>query len=155
MKYTKEILSNEAAKARSIRQVLLSLGLKESGGNYCHIKKRMEHFGVDTSHFTGLVSTKGVPSVNKHTKESFCAKVLVNQGPGWQSTKIRKKLIEFGLKESKCEKCGLELVWNNKPLSLQLDHINGDRRDNRLINLRILCPNCHSQTSTYCNCKRK
>lgn len=62
---------------------------------------------------------------------------------------LKAKLIKFGLKEDKCAKCGLGPIWQGAPLVLQLDHINGDSRDNRLPNLRILCPNCHSQTDTF------
>jgi DNA-binding CsgD family transcriptional regulator len=61
---------------------------------------------------------------------------------------LKLRLIKEGLKESRCEQCGLT-VWNGAPLSLALHHINGDRLDNRLVNLELLCPNCHSQTDTY------
>ena len=64
------------------------------------------------------------------------------------STKLKKKLI---LKEQNfsCTECGTGEIWNEKPLSLQLDHISGDRSDNSRSNLRMLCPNCHTQTSTW------
>lgn len=65
------------------------------------------------------------------------------------SSSLRTKLIREGYKENKCEVCGLT-VWNNKPITCQLHHINGDNTDNRLENLQILCPNCHSQTDNYC-----
>lgn len=62
---------------------------------------------------------------------------------------LKNMLFKFKLKEKKCEICGLGEEWNNKVISLTLDHINGIRNDNRLENLRILCPNCHSQTDTF------
>ena len=62
---------------------------------------------------------------------------------------LKKRLIFEGLLEDKCKDCGNEGIWNNKPITLELDHINGDDNDNRLENLRILCPNCHSQTPTF------
>jgi len=65
------------------------------------------------------------------------------------------KLIVEGLLENKCVECGLLPEWNEKTLVLHLDHINGDRKDNRLENLRLLCPNCHSQTPTYARQKFK
>ena len=69
------------------------------------------------------------------------------------SNNLRLRLIRQGIKESKCEIC-LNTEWKNKPIPLELDHINGDRYDNRLDNLRILCPNCHAQTPTYCSKNR-
>lgn len=63
---------------------------------------------------------------------------------------LKKKLIESGLKKDECEICGLSNIWNNKLLILSLDHINGDHYDNRIENIRITCPNCHSQTDTFC-----
>lgn len=62
---------------------------------------------------------------------------------------LKKKLIEEGYIEDVCVECGNDGEWNRKPITLELDHINGDRYDNRLENLRVLCPNCHSQTPTY------
>lgn len=66
------------------------------------------------------------------------------------SNSLKKRLIKEGYKENKCEICGIT-EWMGKPLILQLDHINGNHSDNRLNNLRILCPNCHSQTETWGN----
>ena len=63
--------------------------------------------------------------------------------------KIRRLLIESG-RPNECSCCGLSSIWNNKPLTLHVDHINGDRKNNDFSNLRFLCPNCHSQTDTYC-----
>jgi hypothetical protein len=67
---------------------------------------------------------------------------------------LREQLYKNGLKERKCEICGLT-EWNGKEITLQLHHINGKHYDNRLENLQILCPNCHSQTDNYCNKNRK
>lgn len=61
---------------------------------------------------------------------------------------LKNRLLDAGLKEDRCERCGIS-EWHGKPLNMQLHHINGDGLDNRLVNLELLCANCHSQTSTY------
>lgn len=65
------------------------------------------------------------------------------------TTHLKKRLIAEGFLREKCVWCGNKGQWFNKPITLELDHINGNRKDNNLSNLRILCPNCHSQTSTF------
>lgn len=74
--------------------------------------------------------------------------ILEGKHPQYQTFKLKKRLIKEGLKKEKCEECGIE-NWNNKSLSFELDHIDGDRTNHKLENLQILCPNCHSQTSTF------
>jgi 5-methylcytosine-specific restriction endonuclease McrA len=61
---------------------------------------------------------------------------------------VKRRLLREGLLENKCQECGLD-AWRGKPISIQIDHINGNNKDNRLENLRMLCPNCHSQTDTF------
>jgi len=62
---------------------------------------------------------------------------------------VKNKLWDLGLKDKKCEICGLTDKYNGKPLTLELHHIDGNRKNNLLQNLQILCPNCHSQTDTF------
>lgn len=74
--------------------------------------------------------------------------LLVSNRPQTSRTHLKDRLIKAGIKENRCERCGIS-EWRGKPLSMQLHHINGDGLDNRLENLELLCANCHSQTSTY------
>ncbi len=74
--------------------------------------------------------------------------ILQGIHPQYQSNKLRIRLIEEGVKPHKCECCG-NTQWMGKPISLEVDHVNGVSTDHRLENLRILCPNCHAQTETY------
>lgn len=74
--------------------------------------------------------------------------ILNGHQPQYQTYKLKNKLIKEGLKENKCEECGLS-SWMGKQLNCELDHIDGNRTNHMLNNLRILCPNCHSQTSTF------
>lgn len=75
--------------------------------------------------------------------------VLNGLHPQYKTFRLKNRLIKEGYKEKKCEVCGINGLWNNKPLPLELDHINGDSNDHSLNNLRTICPNCHAQTNTY------
>jgi 5-methylcytosine-specific restriction endonuclease McrA len=77
------------------------------------------------------------------------AKLLVKNSPAKNNTHLKKRLIREGLLSNRCYQCGMPPLWQNKPLTLEIDHINGDNRDNTLENLRILCLNCHSQTPYF------
>lgn len=74
--------------------------------------------------------------------------ILDGLHPQYQSYKLKRKLYDAGLKENKCEECGID-EWNDKPLECELDHIDGDRTNHQIDNLKIVCPNCHSQTGTF------
>lgn len=75
--------------------------------------------------------------------------------PNCRSSVLKTKLIEEGLIENKCNECGNKGEWMGKSITLELDHIDGDRFNNKFSNLRILCPNCHSQTPTFRRQKKK
>ena len=91
-------------------------------------------------------SGKGVSK--KSANKIPLSDILEGLHPQYQSNKIRIRLIEEGVKEAKCECCN-NTEWLGKPISLEVDHINGNSTDHRLDNLKILCPNCHAQTDTY------
>lgn len=75
--------------------------------------------------------------------------ILAGLHPEYQTFKLHQRLIKEGVKEAKCEICD-NTEWCGKPIPLQLDHIDGNSHNHVLENLRIICPNCHAQTSTYC-----
>ncbi len=75
--------------------------------------------------------------------------ILEGLHPQYQTLKLKKRLIREGIKENTCEICGIS-EWNELPISMQLDHIDGNSHNHKLGNLRMICPNCHSQTETYC-----
>jgi 5-methylcytosine-specific restriction endonuclease McrA len=147
-KYTKEILEKEVEKVTSYAGLIRNLGRNQSGGLQYHLKTLIDYYEIDVSHFKRQAWNKGCISEGKHSKESFINKVLVKDGAGWHSDSIKKRIIELGLKEHKCESCGIT-EWLGHKAPIHLDHINGDRFDNRIENLRILCPNCHALTPTY------
>jgi hypothetical protein len=129
----------------SIRQVLAKLGVVEAGGNYSVVRRRIELLGLNTSHFTGQGWRRG------DRRPVFAATPLaelLRKGTRFQSYKLKKRLLAAGLKQARCEGC-LNTEWRGQPIPLELDHSNGDQSDNRIENLRILCPNCHALTTTY------
>jgi Zn finger protein HypA/HybF involved in hydrogenase expression len=150
MKYNKEVLTQFVKESNSIANVLKLLKLKPAGGNYKTILKKFNEYNIDTSHFLGMGWNKNKKLHQKYSKEEFIKKFLVVNSTYTNTHRLKLKLFEFRLKERKCEKCGQSEIWFGENLSLHLDHINGINNDYRLENLKVLCPNCHSQTSTYC-----
>lgn len=129
----------------NIAEVLFKLGytIKGNSWGYSQIKQRMTDLNLSFSDFKGKSPLAAKREVSKISKD----KLLIN-GSKHNRTVLRRYIVTNKLLPYKCSICGLT-YWNNKTLSLELDHINGVNNDNRLENLRFLCPNCHSQTSTY------
>lgn len=119
------------------------------GNNINTLKRRIKHDGLDISHVKKghNCNTDRKFFHRRKTKEEFINENLIRDSKN--STRIKSRIIKFDLMEYKCKSCGLSDEWNGSELVLQLDHINGVSNDNRLENLRFLCPNCHSQTSTF------
>ena len=144
-KKTREEIESAAAKSSSIAGMCRLLKLVPSGGNYRIIHNAIEKYKIDTSHFTGQgwnINLKFKPFEGKKIEE-----ILVENST-YQSYKLKKRLIAEGIKKSVCESCG-ESEWLKQPIPLELHHINGNNSDNRLENLRLLCPNCHALTDSY------
>lgn len=150
-KRTKEEYELAAKNAFSIAQMCRNLGVKPVGGNYRVVKKVIQEYNIDTSHFTGQGWNKGL--IFRPNNPIPLEEILVENST-YQSYKLKNRLLESGLKEHRCEKCK-RTEWEGLPIPLELHHINGNNTDNRIENVQLLCPNCHAQTEHYRGKNRK
>src|SRR5215213_7447525 len=142
-KYDQSQLREAVRNSTSHRQVLEALGVAPYGGKYEVLRRAIRHFGLDTSHFTGQIWNKGKTIGPKQPLQRYLKKELQIQ-----SYKLKRKLLSEGFLKKICSNCQ-NAEWLGQPIPLELDHINGIRSDNRLSNLRLLCPNCHALTPNY------
>lgn len=139
--WNKEKLEEAIANSFNYCDVLRYLNIPLQGNNSCTLKRKIKEFNLDISHFT----LKG----NTRSRKYIKAEYYLVENSIIQTDKLKKKLLHEGIKEAKCECCGLT-EWLNKPIILQLHHVDGNKNNNKLENLQLLCPNCHSQTDNYC-----
>ncbi len=157
-KYTKEILEPIVKAAKSISSIIKAFGLKQTGGNYSHFQKMIKFHNIDITHFTGQAWNRGETAKTNEIvrrlkiRNSFTEDEILSENA---SASVRRRnllpllLVRGFLYQCSIENCTVTDNWLNKPITLHIDHINGINNDNRLINLRFLCPNCHQQTITW------
>ena len=144
-KRAKTDYENAAKTSHSIAGMCRYFGLKPCGGNYKIMHKAIKEYDLDISHFTG----QGW-NTDLHFKPAEAKPIedILVADSNYQSDKLKRRLIQEGLKDNICERCRLS-EWQGVPIPLELHHINGNNRDNRLENLALLCPNCHALTESY------
>lgn len=140
----KEIVKN----SNSYADVCRKIGWKPHGGNYKYVKKYINELELDISHFTMKGKINSGVKYNEKSVECY-----LTTDSYVKADRLKWKLFSTGLKKYRCEKCG-RTHWEGEQIILQLHHINGDNTDNRLENLQVLCPNCHSQTDNFCGANK-
>ncbi|GHF99476.1 HNH endonuclease [Streptomyces filamentosus] len=135
------------ASSCSFREALRRLGRKDNDSQRANLKKWVTEDGLSTAHFLGRSHQRGKRSPTAKRPDE----ILVRHGSGRRTATrtLRRALREAGAPD-RCAGCGVGARWHGKPMTLEIDHINGDRHDDRHENLRLLCPNCHAVTSTWC-----
>lgn len=151
-RFNEENMSEAIVNSKNIKESLVKMGLRAAGGNYKVFHNKIKEYKIDISHF--------------ESKDEFYERVLKNHIIGikipltdilvenstYNRTSLKKRLYNEGLKERLCEipGCGQGEIWLGNKISLILDHINGVHDDNRIENLRIVCPNCNAALPTHC-----
>nr|WP_303710648.1 HNH endonuclease [Kutzneria buriramensis]WKX09535.1 HNH endonuclease [Kutzneria buriramensis] len=146
VKWTREILQEAVSASMNMSDVLRRLGLEVVGGHHTHISRKIKAYGIDTSHFQ--IPTQRGEVRRTRTAEGILVEQPAERARRIQSSRLKRAMLERGAEE-RCALCGLGAVWLGEPLPLEVDHIDGNWRNNRMENLRFLCPNCHSTTDSY------
>lgn len=142
-KISDDEFENIVANSFSIAEVLRKTGNIPAGGNYRYAKLRIKRQGINVSHFTGKRWNTGKKLPRRRDIQDY-----LNNRFSISSNELRKRLLEEKIFERRCYSCG-NSEWMQAPISLELEHKNGNHDDNSLDNLTILCPNCHAQTEHY------
>ena len=147
-RWTRNSVSAAVNNSRSYTDALIALGVKHRSGNFSTLKRKISEYGLSVSHFNQAYSTAAKKKLNGSNTKIPLSEILDGKHPTFSTGHLRKRLVVEGIKSEVCERCGIA-SWNNEPITIELDHINGISNDHRLCNLRMLCPNCHSQTPSY------
>lgn len=149
-KKTKEEIENIVKECYSIADVCRMIGWKPIGGNYRVVHRYIDDYNIDISHF----KEKSNFDVNKNNTIEKPCEYYFNNNVEIKSKTFLKKLIKEGYKEHKCENCN-NTEWMGDMIPLELHHIDGNHRNNKLENLQFLCPNCHAKTDNFRGKKNK
>lgn len=146
-------LRESAAKYHSFSEILKDFGYKSHRHSRELLRSALKEYKINCKNFI-LPSIRYLNTEKHNAPRRTLQEMLVSGSKTIDGRRLKFHLIKEGLIQDICNICGLESHWNGLKLVLALDHINGDSHDNRIENLRLLCPNCHSQTPTFCRGKK-
>lgn len=133
----------------SFREVLSKLLLAQAGSNYNTIRNRIKELNLSTEHMKGQGWKKGTTDIEMSKRVKFPLSYYLKENiRTYNSSMLKKRLLKENYFQYKCYNCE-NTRWLDNPIPLELEHINGNKSDNRINNLTLLCPNCHALTSTY------
>ena len=139
-------LSKMVEESISFVEILRKCNIDYVGSSIKTLKTRLDYENIN---YSKVQNNKRKYTISNCYKDKIKLDEVLTKNSKYSRSQLKRRLLKENRLENKCQECGLEELWNKKPIVLQLDHINGVRDDNRLENLRLLCPNCHSQTSTF------
>lgn len=143
-RYSQAELRTAVAASLSWADALRRLGYCPTGGNWRTLKKRTSELGISTDHFDPYAAARA-----RRANRPLPLEEILVEGSTYSRGRLKRRLYETGLKQRRCELCGQGELWRGKRIGLILDHANGVRDDNRLENLRIVCPNCAATLDTH------
>ncbi|MFE5394769.1 HNH endonuclease [Streptomyces sp. NPDC056568] len=141
-------LRSAVAGSVSVAATLRSLGRPDNGTQRALLRRWVDEEGLSTAHFLGQAHQRGGPGTTPPRRAEHIL-VRHDEVRRTRTAVLRRALREIGLPEE-CAECGTGPEWHGRPMTLEVDHVNGDWRDDRAANLRLLCPNCHASTDTWC-----
>ena len=149
--YTDEELQEIIDESSSYREILEKIGLSSKSGNFQVLKRKIDERNLSTDKLDKNRKIKAIENGKNIQKknEKTLDEILVENSTYTNNCSLKRKLIKKGLLKNECAICKIN-NWLGNPITLELDHKNGNKQDNRIENLRLLCPNCHSQTNTFC-----
>lgn len=137
---SEEVFASLVEQSATMSDLCRSLGYSGNNGNSAtSVMRRVTELGLSVAHLNPLAIIKRQP----------LEEILVENSTYQNVPRLKERMIAEGLLKYECDLCGNPGIWNDFPITLQLDHINGKNNDHRRCNIRLLCPNCHSQTVTY------
>jgi hypothetical protein len=147
LRYSEQAAREAIAASKSYSEALRRLGMRAAGGNHATIRKYAERiWRIPTDHFDPRASQR----IQLAAREGRPLAEFLTEGSTYSRASLKKRLFAEGHKQRRCELCGVGEQWRGRPMSLILDHVNGVANDNRLENLRIVCPNCAATLDTHC-----